>query len=346
MHSSSDYSQKFFKRQLFSHIYVENSVKDITSTHRILKQHPDSKVIIINHYKDIFNPRRQDWSTQKSSPNLILASKTAPFLYKVDEGTIQTFNYQSMYYASSVINCIYDCDYCYLQGAYPSANILAFQNLHEFDLAISKQSQLDKIDAIALSYDSDMLALENKLHHLEQWIPIILKYPDIDFEIRTKSSTHSILESIPYAQNLILAWSLSPDEIIHKHELLTPKLEQRLNAILKMVSKGWKIRLCFDPVLFVPDFEETYRFFFNTVFSKIPEDSISSVYMDTFRMNTQYLKKMQTTGKISPVHYFPYITVNGLKQYPLDINQRIQQFCLSEIKKHIPDDKLFYSDFH
>ena len=59
----------------FSHIYVEKKVIDHPLTKSILARYGKSAVISIDHYKDVFNRRRQSYGLQKTSPSLILARK-------------------------------------------------------------------------------------------------------------------------------------------------------------------------------------------------------------------------------------------------------------------------------
>lgn len=94
-------------------------------TIQLLKHFSKAKIIEIKHYKDVFNRRHQNFIVQKNSPALILALKEEPFLYP-GAPVCQNFNQKYFYYTSCVMNCIFDCQYCYLQGMYPSANLVFF----------------------------------------------------------------------------------------------------------------------------------------------------------------------------------------------------------------------------
>ena len=64
----------------FSHIYVEDQVKDLALSKLVLK-FKNSEIIQIRHYKDIFNRTNQAFQLQKRAMKLILAKKTGPLLY-------------------------------------------------------------------------------------------------------------------------------------------------------------------------------------------------------------------------------------------------------------------------
>ncbi len=123
---------------LFSHIYIEERALDYPFTDKIIHSFPNAQRIIIRHYKDVFNRPRQNFVLQKQSPKLVLAVKEEPFLYKGPE-VCENFGYDNFYYASTLLNCLYNCDYCYLQGLYSSANLVAFVNMDDFFRAVKKQ---------------------------------------------------------------------------------------------------------------------------------------------------------------------------------------------------------------
>ena len=115
----------------FSHIYLEKGAEEYSLTKLALDKFSKSKIIIIDHYKDFFNRSNQDFQVQKLSMNLILAKKSSPFLYPASE-MVQEFGTPNVFYNTPILNCLYNCDYCFLQGMYNSGNMVLFVN--EFDL--------------------------------------------------------------------------------------------------------------------------------------------------------------------------------------------------------------------
>ena len=99
----------------FSHIYVEKEAFGYPLTKKILEKFPNSKIIELDMYKEIFSKGNQNFIMQKKSPKLILAVKKENYLYEGAK-VCESFGNDNFYYTSSVINCIYNCEYCYLQG--------------------------------------------------------------------------------------------------------------------------------------------------------------------------------------------------------------------------------------
>ncbi|WP_330587568.1 spore photoproduct lyase family protein [Anaerocolumna sedimenticola] len=229
----------------FSHIYIEKDAKNHPKTREILAQFPGAQNIDINHYKDVFNRGHQNYALQKVTPNLILAIKKPPYVYE-GAPVCQDFGNQHFYYSSSVMNCFYDCEYCYLQGMYPSANLVIFVNLE--DIFHEAENLLKSYPVyLCISYDTDLLALENRLGYVKEWHGFAGSHPDLTIELRTKSANFHVLNHLKPINNFILAWTLTPDSIQKTYEHHTPALNVRLECIKKAITKGYTVRLCFDP---------------------------------------------------------------------------------------------------
>lgn len=114
----------------FSHIYVEEEIAEHPRVKQILACFMKAEIVYIRHYKDVFCRRRQDYEEQHHAQNLILAKKTGSLIYQ-GAPVCQNFGNTYFYYTSCMMNCIYDCEYCYLKGMYPSANIVIFVNIED-----------------------------------------------------------------------------------------------------------------------------------------------------------------------------------------------------------------------
>ena len=112
---------------IFSHIYVESDIIDDPETKRILENFPNSSVILIKHYKDVFCRSHQNYVSQHMSQSLIIARKHGQKLYK-GSPVCQSFDNDYSYYTSCMMNCIYDCEYCYLKGMYQCSHLVYFIN--------------------------------------------------------------------------------------------------------------------------------------------------------------------------------------------------------------------------
>lgn len=55
-----------------------------------------------------------------------------------------------------MMNCIFDCEYCYLKGMYPSGNLVVFVNLEDI-FAELEALLAQKSIYLCVSYDADLV---------------------------------------------------------------------------------------------------------------------------------------------------------------------------------------------
>ncbi len=115
-------------------------------------------MIEIDHYKDVFNRSRQDYALQHESQKLILAVQKGNLIYP-GAPVCQNFGNEHFYYTSQMMNCIYDCEYCYLKGMYPSGNMVIFVNPEDTFREVTEILK-DHPMYICVSYDTDLLTFE------------------------------------------------------------------------------------------------------------------------------------------------------------------------------------------
>lgn len=303
---------------------------------RIRKRFSRSNTIVIDHYKDMFNRPNQSFRAQSKSKNLILARKETPFLY---EGSYYSdgFDFDHFFYTPSMLGCLYDCDYCYLQGMYNSANTVLFVNLEAFFSAVLPH--LHKPTLIAISYDTDTLALESLAGHSRRWIEFAAAHPNLHLEIRTKSANFKPLRALTPSTQIVLAWTLSPQSIIERYEHQTPSLRQRLNAIKEAVDAGWQVRVSIDPVIYDEDFETNYLPLVDELFTTIDPDRLHQLTLGSFRMSSTHLKRIKKM-RHTDLAFYPYEVRDGIASYPEATEQHILDVMVTKALEYIDREKI------
>ena len=197
----------------FSHIYLEKDAIGYPLSELALSKFSESTIVQIDHYKDIFNRKGQNFQLQKKSMKLILAIKREPLLYD-GSSMIQDYMTPNVYYNTPILNCLYNCDYCFLQGMYDSGNLVVFVNDQEMmgaiDERVSNPLDPSKPTVISISYNTDLLAMENILPLCRRWINYVKGKKDTVIEIRTKSALFNAISDMNPIDNVILSWTLSP----------------------------------------------------------------------------------------------------------------------------------------
>lgn len=323
----------------FSHIYIERSIRNHPRTRDILTQFPSATVIEISHYKDVFCRGKQSYQLQHCSQNLILAAKQGALLYE-GAPVCQSFGNRNFYYTSCMMNCVFDCEYCYLKGMYPSANIVVFVNLEDIFAEVEQMLNQHSL-YLCVSYDTDLLAMEKILGYVREWCLFTQKHEDLKIEIRTKCANKVFFRNIRQISSVIYAFTLSPQAVIEAYEHDTPSLTERLSCIAEAVQAGHLVRLCFDPMIYLPGWKSHYGDMLKQVCDTVDLSQIIDVSVGTFRISQEYLKKMRKQEPDSSVVWFPFQRENGFYHYPDALMEQMECFLVDRLEKKMSKEKIF-----
>lgn len=335
---------KILKKELlthkFSHIYIEEEAINNENTKKILEKFPNSKIIKISNYKEVFSSNNQNFITQKLSPKLILAVKNENNIYKGAE-VCESFDNKNFFYTSSIINCLYDCEYCYLQGVYPSANIVIFVNIEDVFEEVKKLlNDLGNI-YLCISYDTDLLALDNICNFVDRWYELASEYKNLKIELRTKSTNIKNIIKKKALDNFIIAFTISPDFVVKNYEKYTSGFQKRINAIKLLQIQGWAIRLCFDPIIYEDNFEIIYLDMIEEVFKNLNKEKIIDISIGFFRISREYLKKMRKQNPNSKLLYYPYVCEDGVYSYSREKREKALNYIKTILLKFINAEKIY-----
>ncbi len=318
----------------FDTVYIEKDTKDDKNTIDILGRIKFNNLIYCNSYSEIFNPKNQNFRIQKIKPNLILAKKKNNFLMKTPKDF--TIGFKENYYFSHMLNCIFDCKYCFLQGMFNSANFVVFTNFDDFINEIKKKVLNKNYKLCFFSgYDCDSLALEKVTSFLKLFIKSFKQINNAYLEVRTKSCNIEIFKNIQPIENIIIAYSLNPDILVKEFEQKTPTLKKRIESAKFLQARGWKIGLRFDPLIDYKENKLIYKNFFNYIFSQLQVEKIHSVTTGFFRMPNNFFNKLVNVRPEDSLIF------NKLKKQNLQENVDQKKECQEELRKFVNQNILF-----
>lgn len=323
-------------------IYLEKTIQHHKEAKRICQQFPQAPVILCDHYGEIFNRRAQNFRQQKADAALILAEKTGRRVLPTPEsfgiGSVRNF------YFSHMLNCIYDCRYCFLQGMYPSAHRVLFINYHAFMDEIDHTIATYKDDTCYFfsGYDGDSLALDPVSHFIRHFVPFFQARPTSFLELRTKSSNVRPLLNLPASDNIIVAFSLLPEKIANAVDFLTPAYEKRLQAIEAMAKKGFPIGLRFDPMIYCDDFEQVYPAMIHALFKRIDPKCVHSVSIGTLRFPNHTFKAIKKLYPTDPLLNHPLNKRGQMVSYAANIEELLHECLKRTLGAYMPLEHIFH----
>jgi spore photoproduct lyase len=327
----------------FSQIFCEPEIGEYPLAQEILTKFNKSHLVSISRYQEVFNRTRQNFRDTKLSQKIILAKKNAPFLYESSE-VIQGAN-PRFFYTTPILNCLYDCDYCFLQGKFNSAHAVIFVNAEDYFEAVRAELKNGPL-TVSPSYETDLLGFSGVCSWFSKWIEFARNREDLSnevtVELRSKSGSIGPLDGLEPTNNVVLSWTVSPDEIAKKYERSTPSLEARLKAAQYAAAAGWRVRLCIDPVLAVNDWKDSYINLISVIKNKITAP-LEDIWIGSFRISTEHLAKIKSQRGDSDILFYPFskLGANGdIAGYPDNIRLEINQIITKEIADFVPREKV------
>jgi len=242
-----------------------------------------------------------------------------------------------------MMNCLYDCRYCFLQGMYRSAHYVLFVNYEDFSTAIADQVQKTPGEDVYFfsGYDCDSLVFDPVTKFVNFFLPLFRSLPNAWIELRTKSTQIRALLAMDPIDNAIIAFSFSPDEIAKNLEHKTPSVQKRLDAIVKLQQKGWKIGLRFDPLIYHHHYAASYSQLFADVFNVVSLEQLHSVSLGGFRMPDSFFQNIVKLYPEEKLFAGPLEKSGGMVSYRKDLEQKMFATCENCLLDYIPKNIFF-----
>ncbi len=322
-------------------VYIEEEIQNHFRVQEVCGRFPKARRVLCGRYGEVFNRKAQNFRIQKRNPALILARKFDHFVLDTPKG--YGIGGERNFYFSHMLNCIYDCRYCFLQGMYRSAHLVLFVNYGDFQTAIEKKiNEAPEAETHFFSgYDCDSLALEPITRFLESFLPFFERFPKTLLELRTKSiQVKSLLNRKP-VDNCVVAFSFTPEEIAALLEDKTPPVARRLEAMEKLQERGWKLGLRFDPLIYHEQYEEYYERLFQDVFRKIRAESLHSVSLGPFRLPKEGYETIYKLYPDEKLFSGPLEDRKGMTSYVREIEEEMINLVTRELLRYIPKNLFF-----
>ena len=322
-------------------LYIESAVAQHPRVAAIRRRFPAARAIDCERYGEVFNPKAQNFRLQKQRPALILAHKHQKFVLPAPAG--YGIGGDRNYYFSHMLNCLYDCRYCFLQGMYQSANYVLFVNYEDFQQQIRDICQETPNQPIYFfsGYDCDSLAFEPVTSFAESFLPLFAELPNAWLELRSKSTQIRGLLARPVLPQCVVAFSLSPDSVADKVEAKAPSVAKRIEAAVKLQQQGWPIGLRFDPLIYQHNYRQHYRELFEQVFAVINAEAVHSVSLGVFRLPEHFFKKMHKLYPDERLFASPLQSTAGMLSYRSELEQAMMNDCTEMLLQYIPENRFF-----
>ena len=321
-------------------IYVEKEAIAYPRSQEIIKRFKDACVIECDNYREVFNPKRNNFRLQKKHPALVLATKHKTYSQPSPYGIGGKHNF----YFSHMLNCIYDCSYCFLQALYSSAHYVVFVNYEDFFADIQSRIKTlgGKEGYFFSGYDCDSLAYEPVTRFVEQALPLFAKPENSKayLELRTKSIQTKALKNYTPLQNCIVAFSLTPTEVAMQYEKGVPSPAKRIAAKAELAKQGWPVGARLDPLIWHEGWQQNYRKLIGEIAAKVKDEAMHSITLGTLRYPQVMAKTIRQQHPGARFLAEKMITTDAALQMNQDAHAEMMEFCTTELAKHYAPAKI------
>jgi DNA repair photolyase len=218
-----------------------------------------------------------------------------------------------------------------------------YENVLDYERAARRWLRKPNRRNLGLGIDcSDSLLYEGVTGHARRLIPLFASAESNPHGCRlvllTKSKNVHYLEGLP-AANVLVTFSLNPEAIADLWEgkfcdgvRVTPLVEERLAASLRVRELGFEVRWRVDPILPVEGWQDVYAEFFRAAAraGHVP----SRVTLGTYRETQPSLAKFVGGWGLPPLEWKPPSLVKDGMHYHISEGERVNiyQFLAGSIR--------------
>jgi len=185
---------------------------------------------------------------------------------------------------SHILGCPYNCSYCFLKTFYGKDEVVIYDNNDDIIAQVSEyMKQAKRPLRISTGQYSDSLALDRETGLAKRLIELFAQQGDHILELKTKSAEVEHLLDLDHKGKTVFAWSVNPEEICKREELLAISCEERIEAAKKCVAAGYPVAFHFDPIFHYEGWEQDYNNVIGQIFAAIKAKNIAWISLGALR---------------------------------------------------------------
>jgi spore photoproduct lyase len=219
------------------------------------------------------------------------------------------------------LGCTLGCGYCIMES---------YLNFSPLTVYLEPETSIARLQELARRNPGrtiragtgevgDSLLLDPLFGLSEPFITSLAPFPNVFFELKTKTHFVDHLLDIEPKGNAVIGFSINPRRHIEAWEPRASSLGERLEAARKVVEAGYRLAFHFDPIFLSEDWQEQYLALVDAL-EPFPSERIAWISLGTMRY-TPALK--DTLGEQSFLYEEFVPCRDGKFRYPQTVRGRI-----------------------
>lgn len=319
---------------MFNRIFVEENCLQSPQLQLLKEKFKSVEVKTIDRVENYFGRVKKPYLQKRDGLNLYVGEKRGELIKLAPPA--YGLSGEAHYYYVHAYNCLYECEYCYLQGHFDSPDLVWFINHDQVIEAMKtklNEGPTHKIWFHAGEF-SDSLALSHLTGELPLYHHFFENHPRALWELRTKSVNIKEVLKLKPLPNMFVSFSLSPQIESKEIDLLTPSTIHRLKAMKELVEKGFQIAIHFDPIIHSDDFLQKYQELISLMAEHFPLSQVAYLSLGVVRFTKDVYHQVQKNYPESRMHAQEFIKGNdGKVRYPRPMRlwmlQKVKELCLN-----------------
>ncbi|MFH0753926.1 MAG: hypothetical protein V2A70_05110 [Candidatus Omnitrophota bacterium] len=324
---------------VFERIYIEASLEASALALRARGMFPRAQVQLIPDYRDycsrvhvdipMYNLRAQDLFIVKEKHDYFKPCPCSP--------GARSCGYHNV---NLGFGCPFECSYCFLQNYTNAPGIVLPANIEDFFEAFRKNNKDMRVGSGEMT---DSLVYDSLTGFSGQVVDFFREYPQSIFEFKTKSDNITGLLRVKASSNIVVGWSLNPQDVIDREEHFTASLDRRLDAACRCAAHGYRVAFHFDPVIYSPGWEADYADVMARVFKVVPPESIAWISIGTLRMTRTQKKIIENRFPRNTILDAELFTAqDGKLRYAQDVRLDVYSKMISWLDEKVDGSTFIY----
>jgi len=327
-----------------STIFIEEQVQTHPRTKSILNKFPQTPVMTIRKVEDVFGRVKKPYLQKRDELNLFIGRKEGAVVKEAPAA--YGLSGEPHYYFIHAYNCVYECEYCYLQGYFHSPDLVLYINYEEIAEEIRRLVNVVHPEQRVWFHAgefSDSLALTHLTQEWSFFFELFSSLPSGRLELRTKSANIFPLKNMGCHPNIIISYSLSPHEIAKKYDRGAPPITSRLASLRSLTSWGYSIGIHLDPIIFFDNFLSQYQQLLSDLFTHVSVADIQYLSIGALRFSKSVYREVGRNYPTSPLLAQEFVKgLDGKVCYPQPLRRHllesIKNICLDA---GIPENRVY-----
>lgn len=326
-------------------LYLEKGAQAFTAATRIIEKLNPKRIEEIDDYQTIFSRRKTPYLSKRDTRNIFIAVKRGALVKEAPAA----YGYGSddlHYYYIHAYNCVYECEYCYLQGYFSSPDLVLFVNHDEIirDMRAIAAAHSEKRVWFHAGEFSDSLALSHITGELGDYWEFFAETPNAYLELRTKSINLTAMRQLKPLPNAVVSFSLSTHAQAARHDREAPAVSQRLAAMQRLKELGFRLGVHFDPLIYAPDFEQQFEGIVGELSEGVGFEGVDYLSLGVVRFAKDVYREAKQNYPESDIFARNFIQGTDQKmRYIRPLRMQMLELARDILKKHgCPEDKIYF----